>query len=123
MDDANIDENQKRSQKFDSKSVKKFKRNTEFTEDHLSGSTAPLKQISSVDIVSPHTCVKCEIFTYAFACQPCGHLCLCRSCSKEMVKKNCPMCAKKVLYVQEIFPATPFEFEKMEMIPDEEVQL
>lgn len=51
----------------------------------------------------------CKVSTYAFACQPCGHLCLCNPCSKEIVQKSCPMCGKKVMQVQEIFPATPFD--------------
>lgn len=49
-----------------------------------------------------HSCVICSKKTYSYACQPCGHLCLCDYCCVNVVKKKCPLCCKQVMWMQEI---------------------
>lgn len=49
-----------------------------------------------------HSCVICSKKTYSYACQPCGHLCLCDNCCVNVVKKKCPLCCKQVIWMQEI---------------------
>lgn len=52
-----------------------------------------------------HACVICKTNMYSFACQPCGHLCLCDNCYTDIIQKDCPMCSKKVLWIQKIILA------------------
>lgn len=118
--EVQIDDCGKRSYEFEGEPTKKLKSNPDFNENSLVFQSVPFKPVSSVDVAFPHACVECQLSTYAFACQPCGHLCLCKPCSKNTVQKNCPMCAKKVLWVQEIIPVTPFDANfKVEMIQAE----
>ena len=68
----------------------------------------------SVDPAIPAgTCVICLDQKSSVACLPCGHMCMCQSCSGNVVK--CPMCQQPIQELKKIFiskkmpaPANPF---------------
>ncbi len=67
-------------------------------------------EMKSENVSTTHRCLSCAKFQYSFACQPCGHLCLCDTCCNDFVKKQCPMCTSIVMWVQQIVTPCPLEW-------------
>lgn len=53
----------------------------------------------------PKNCVICMDQLKQGAFVPCGHMCCCETCGKEMANKNCPICRAKVTSFLKIFNA------------------
>lgn len=68
-----------------------------------------VQEPASTTATKIHNCVICKKQVYAYACQPCGHLCLCETCCSEYVNKKCPVCSKNTLWVQRIFLPHPLK--------------
>jgi len=58
--------------------------------------------------VIPWECVVCMDRFPFFACLPCGHLCLCEECRRQMTEQKCPICAQALKEVVRLYSCHPY---------------
>jgi len=79
----------------------------EIEKERLARDRKNIPQVAiNMDEVEPrpaNCCVICLTKGNSHACIPCGHKCLCRDCSGDLIHQRCPICNIQTTLIIQIF--------------------
>jgi len=68
---------------------------------------APAADVPNEDVPEERACLICRVAVKTHAVMPCGHKCMCGSCSEQLLLRSseptCPVCRKAAVQIVQIF--------------------